>query len=179
MEDRFRFRWYSKVYNKVCEVNSIEPNNEFVNFQLDEYNDITTKICDENGYLIQCTGLKDSLGKLIYEWDILEVTYDGGQIPLFNREYTENPEPERYFVQWSKDWQNYFCRNVDLNHWLNPPFDYINKTFEEQLYPNDADVNSRVTLGKAILVNDYNKFNKIIGNVFDNRELLEGEDADI
>ena len=71
MRNRLKFRWYSKVYNKVCEVNSIYLNNEFVNFHLDDFNDITTKICDENGYLIQCTGQEDKNSQLIYEGDII------------------------------------------------------------------------------------------------------------
>ena len=62
--DRLKYRWYSKQYKKVCEVNSIEPNNGFVNFQLDEYNDISTAIKDDNGYLLECTGLKDRNGNL-------------------------------------------------------------------------------------------------------------------
>lgn len=73
--DRLKYRWYSKIYKKICEVNSIEPNNGFVNFQLDEYNDITTAIKDDNGYLLECTGRKDRNGNLIYEGDIVRLHF--------------------------------------------------------------------------------------------------------
>lgn len=134
------------------------------------------KEADSNHIIVFCTGMKDHTGKLIYEGDIVKVTYDGGQIPLFDRTYQNEPEPEIFYIEYSKDWQTYFCRNIDKNHYCNPPFDYLTKSFESQLYPNDADVNNRVTLGKAILVNNYNKFCQIIGNIYDNPEILKGEE---
>lgn len=73
--DRLKYRWYSKKYKKICEVNSIEPNNGFVNFQLSNYNDITTAIKDDNGYLLECTGRKDRNGKLIYQGDIVRLHF--------------------------------------------------------------------------------------------------------
>jgi len=123
---------------------------------------------------MQCTGIKDHTGKLIYEGDIVEVQYNGGQIPLFKREYTNDPEPERFFIRYSEDWAMYFCNNaIESQSWLNPPLDYLHKSFESQLYPNDSDVNNRVEIGKAILVNDDCKFSKVIGNIYENPELLE------
>ena len=74
-KDRLKYRWYSKIYKKICEVNSIEPNNGFVNFQLSEYNDISTAINDDNGYLLECTGRKDRHGNLIYQGDIVRLYF--------------------------------------------------------------------------------------------------------
>ena len=133
----------------------------------DEYKDILIAM--------QCTAIKDHTNKLIYEGDIVELTYNGGQIPLFAGEYSNEPEPERFFIRYSPEWATFFCNNAirDMS-WLNPHIDYLHKTYEHLLYPDDADTRKRVELGKAILVNDYNKFSKVIGNIYENPDLLKG-----
>lgn len=175
--DRFKYRGWHKEKKKMYDIESICPyeDEHTLGGEVFIKGFKNSLYFPEEVILMQCTGLKDHTGKLIFESDIVEVRYNGGQIPLFNRKYTNEPEPERFFIRYSDEWQTYFCNNAiqDMS-WLNPPLDYLNKTFERQLYPDDADVNNRVTLGKAILVNDYNKFCKVIGNIYETPELLVG-----
>lgn len=135
MQDRFRFRYFNKISNKMVECTNYENVDaifECLKQQICYDNDISPLPYDHMGnglIFMQCTGLKDKNEKLIYEGDIVEILHSGGK---------------RAEVYWNE-------KNVCF-----------------ELKGEAVAYNAHITIR-----NDYFE---VIGNVYQNPELLNKED---
>nr|DAJ76559.1 MAG TPA: YopX protein [Caudoviricetes sp.] len=158
MQDRFRFRaWYTdydKNTEMIYDVQGTYDTGCCEDYPGSSHHDrFQDVLMDSNAIVMQCTGLKDKNGKLIYEGDIIRVQYIGAQIPLFSRQFSNLPKDEIFAIIYDHDWHKFRCENPNYK-----------KTCE--IHSLDLD---------AIQINTENKQYEIIGNIYQNPELLEVE----
>ena len=150
MKDRFKFRFWHTPSKKMLDCYGFNEHYTFAD-TLDgigtEYNPCKTSDC----VLMQCTGLRDKNGKLIYEGDIIRVQYIGAQIPLFSHQFSNLPEDEIFSIIYDYDWHKFCCKNPN---------------YKKACEIHSLDLN-------AIQINTENKQYEIIGNIYENPELLE------
>lgn len=72
MQDRFKFRCYHKIYKKIYDIYSITPFGVVISSLAVSNKRTNFEDCE----IMQCTGLTDKNGKLIYEGDIVKVPED-------------------------------------------------------------------------------------------------------
>lgn len=150
MLDRFYLRY---VYNnKIYDVFAVDFFNKTAQLvSLDRAETLFTKV--DTDKLFQCTGLKDKNDKLIYEGDIIRVQYIGAQIPLFSHQFSNLPEDEIFSIIYDYDWHKFCCKNPN---------------YKKACEIHSLDLN-------AIQINTENKQYEIIGNIYENPELLQGD----
>lgn len=134
MQDRFKFRFWHKPTQKMLACYGFNEHYTFAD-TLDgigmEYNPCSTKDC----ILMQCTGLKDKNGKLIYEGDIVKFSSIYGHA-IFE-------------IKWSDELSTFGYEDDETD------FSELGRLYQEAAYV------------------------EIIGNIYENPELLEDSNANI
>lgn len=126
MNDRFKFRaWWKPNYRKPIMLYDVEKTYDFMRGEPESIcADCFGEVLEDEDYIVmQCTGLKDKNGKLIYEGDLVKDDHDAW-----------------HYVKWVYDsWQLFPCTQ------------------------------NNYTIG---IVDDEIE---VIGNIYENKELLESE----
>lgn len=141
-----KFRAFLKLTKEIVNVNKIDFENNQISFYKNN-GDVYLYVCDfKDIELMQFTGLYDKNGKEIYENDIVEITY---LIEIKNSTTSKESNEKSEFIGVVKN---------DLLSGL-----YINYICDNSSVP----IKQILELGADL---------EIVGNIFDNPELLEGND---
>lgn len=162
MQDRFKLRIWNKLTNEMQDVISINYNPEFPDSSniIAETNSfdkvkthnmpITCANSFNNIILMQCTGLKDKYGKLIYDGDLLDL-------------YVSSKRLYRYPVKFEMG--SFMLVSQD------EIFDFRNK-WNDNVYPLSQLYFEYQNVENSIWECE------VIGNIYENPELLKGGGID-
>ena len=148
MDDRFRFRvWFTPDYQEPEMIYDAEQTYDFGcqskgSYHHDNFGEILE---DKDCIVMQCTGLKDKNGKLIYEGDII----------------SDKSNHIRICV-WEYDGFKYPALKTSR---------YFHKPISNKLEERKIDLRKKLTFQDTVYKCDKKEF-VVIGNIYENKELL-------
>lgn len=157
MQDRFKFRCWHKKRKKMYDVLHLHVGN-FSNggdwvtangFNIITQQDMHIQIQPKDCIIMQCTGLKDKNCKLIYEGDIVKI------------------KGEIFFIKYEIGSFLIIRNYQSLDCW----YEMFTECWNDDVYPL-----SQLWIDKYIEEN-YIDCIEVIGNIYENPELLESEQA--
>lgn len=142
MQDRFKFKAYHKPTNKIYDVYGFNEHFVFID-TLDTCEPLKTEDC----ILLQCTGIKDKNGKLIFEGDIVKIT-----------DKSSRKEPFIGVVEYTK------IASYEAN---------CNGFY---MYLHDPKTPENISMVEKMFCTSLREI-EVIGNIHENPELLENKNA--
>lgn len=165
MQDRFRYRVFDNDDKKMHDVIFLNYENNSVEW----YNDKNKKRAAfiEEVPTVQCTGIKDKNGKLIYEGDIIVIP---NQYPFYDYKNKEDMKQDLNFTEGEIKGES-ILNYIGIVEWIYSQFQYVYHCVN----PNKRGISEGVNQG----LNDFgfdetsNTCYEIIGNIYENPELLD------
>lgn len=169
MQDRFklRYNYNNKIYD-VFAIDFFHSTGQIVS--LDRKETLMCKINLDN--LIQCTGLKDKNGKLIYEGDIIVIP---NQYPFYDYKNKEDMKQDLNSTKGEIKGES-ILNYIGIVEWIYSQWQYVYHCVN----PKKRGISEGVNQG----LNDFgfdetkNTCYEIIGNIYENPELLERGEND-
>lgn len=165
MEDRFRYRVFDNDDRKMHDVIFLNYENNSVEW----YNDNNKKRAAfiEEVPTLQCSGLKDKNGKLIYEGDIIVIPK---QYPFYDYKNKEDMKQDLNSTEGEIKGES-ILNYIGIVEWIYSQWQYVYHCVN----PEKRGISEGVNRG----LNDFgfdetrNTCYEIIGNIYENPELLE------
>lgn len=172
MQDRFKFRSYGKPNSIIEGMQNIytfeEGEGGYFNVKVDK--GWLSFVKEEDLKIMQCTGLKDKNGKLIYEGDIIVIP---NQYPFYDYKNEEDMKQDLNFTEGEIKGES-ILNYIGIVEWIYSQWQYVYHCVN----PNKRGISEGINQG----LNDFgfdeteNTCYEIIGNIYENQELLkEGE----
>ncbi len=154
MKDRFRYKFWDKTTEFMGDVVSfdIESDLAMVRFSYADKETPDDEVDLSKGVLMQCTGLKDKNGELIYEGDIYKsCSYEKIRI-VDNKSFKE------------------YSETIGTVEWVDDGFYMIIRSQINSYFGELPSTKQRIYTENGIAVYD-----EIIGNKYENPELLKND----
>ncbi len=169
MQDRFKFRSYGKPNSIIEGMQNIytfeEIEGGYFNVKVDK--GWLSFVKEEDLKIMQCTGLKDKNGKLIYEGDIIVIP---NQYPFYDYKNKEDMKQSLNSTKGEIKGES-VLNYIGIVEWIYSQWQYVYHCVN----PNKQGISEGINQG----LNDFgfdeteNTCYEVIGNIYENPELLK------